>query len=118
MQDRYIHIKDVALKNNCPVCYNNEGLYLTFKQRIIDTKFFERVTSEIKHELHCKTCNSPIYPVQWTDDIEQVFEYLQRSFTPKKTGTTLKRPSWILLSGLLIVLVSGLSLLLYYTLQE
>ncbi|WP_242203902.1 hypothetical protein [Aestuariivivens insulae] len=113
MQDHFIHIKEVALKNNCPVCFNNDGLYLSFKQRIVNTKFYNSITREIKHELACKTCNSPIYPVQWTDDIEQVFEYHKKAFTPKKATVKLKTASWILIATLLLILVSIISLMLY-----
>ncbi len=57
-----------------------EGLELTFKQKVIESKFYKSITftSQIKHETFCKTCNTDIYPVQWTDDIERVFEYQKK----------------------------------------
>lgn len=113
MQDHFIHIKEVALKNNCPICFSNEGLHLSFKQRLVDTKLYKSITSEIKHKLYCKNCNSPIYPVQWTDDIEQVFEYHKKAFTPKKTTFKLKRASWILITALLLTLITIVSLTIY-----
>ena len=113
MQDRFIHIKEVALKNNCPVCFSNKGLHLSFKQRLVDTKLYKSITSKIKHELDCKNCNSPIYPVQWTDDIEQVFEYHKKAFTPKKTALKLKTVSWILMAVLLLTLTAIVSLIIY-----
>ena len=113
MKDHFIHIKEVALKNNCPICYSNDGLSLSFKQRFINTKFYKWVTSEIKHELDCKTCKSPIYPVQWTNDIEQVFEYHKKAFSPTKTSFKLKTISWILVATVLLVIVSIATLTIY-----
>ncbi len=116
MKDHFIQIKEVPIKNNCPICYNNDGLFLTFKQRIIHTDLYKHITSEISHDLKCKTCNSAIYPVQWTDEFEQVFEYHKKALTPYKSSVKLKRASWILLTALLLVIVSILTLTIYHRL--
>jgi hypothetical protein len=47
MAEKLIDAKEVALKNNCPECYDNSGLRLTFRQKIKDTKFYKSITSEI-----------------------------------------------------------------------
>ncbi|MFI1772941.1 hypothetical protein [Thalassobellus citreus] len=91
MQDKLILIKEVHLKNNCPECYSKEGLILSFKQRFIETKFKKSITTEVKHEIDCRTCNTSIYPVQWTDDIERVVAYQKKAFIPKKASTFLKK---------------------------
>lgn len=89
--EKLIEAKEVGLKNNCPVCYSNKGLHLTFKQKIIETKLYKSLTSDISHEINCTNCNSVIYPVQWTDDIERVFEYHQKAFVPKKPSIYFKK---------------------------
>ena len=53
-QDKHITVKEVLLKNNCPECYSNDGLQLTFKQRFIETTFYKSITNDIKHILFCR----------------------------------------------------------------
>ncbi|WP_406685596.1 hypothetical protein N1F78_07725 [Seonamhaeicola sp. MEBiC1930] len=103
MSESFIKLKEVVLKNNCPECYSVEGLRLTFQQKIKETKFYKSITSQVIHSLECKVCNTIIYPVQWTDDIERVFEYQQKAIKPKKASRYLKQTSWI--GILLFVLV-------------
>ncbi|SHI40567.1 hypothetical protein [Algibacter luteus] len=106
MTEKLIDVKNVTLKNNCPECFSKDGLRLTFKQKIKDNKFYRSITSEISHEISCNKCNSIIYPVQWTDDIELVFEYQKKAFTPKKSSTYLKKASWIaIIAGLVLVAI-------------
>ncbi|MBD0830971.1 hypothetical protein [Aestuariibaculum sediminum] len=113
MAEQYITIKSVGLNNNCPECYSNKGLKLTFKQRFVETSFYKSITPEIKYEMDCSTCNSHIYPVKWTDDIERVFEYHKRAFTPKQASRHLKKSSWLAISlGIILVLV-GFATVLY-----
>ncbi|MEL0454985.1 hypothetical protein WJN01_02005 [Flavobacteriaceae bacterium SZ-1-7] len=114
MPEKFIDSKEVILKNNCPQCYGTDGLRLTFKQKIVETSFYKSITSEINQELACKKCNSIIYPVQWTDDIERVVAYQNKAFTPKKASTYLKKTSWIAI-GLAIALTALLIFLVYYT---
>ncbi len=116
MTSKYITVKEVVLKNNCPECYNNEGLLLTFKQQFIETKFRKSITSEIKHEIECKICDTIIYPVQWTDDIERVFEYQKKAFTPKRASTYFKKASWIIIAITGFTIVTLLITLIYFKL--
>ncbi|WP_299553450.1 hypothetical protein [Seonamhaeicola sp.] len=112
MSESFINLKEVVLKNNCPECFNNEGLRLTFQQKIVETKFYRSVTSDVSHILECKVCNSIIYPVQWTDAIERVFEYQQKAIQPKKPSKYLKQASWIaiLLFALVIIVITVLAI--------
>ncbi|MDO1501822.1 hypothetical protein Q2T40_16935 [Winogradskyella maritima] len=86
----YFTLKDVQLKNNCPECYSNDGLHLTFKQKMTDNVFVKAITEDTKHEMHCKTCNTEIFPVRWDDDIERVVAYHERAVVPKKKSFKLK----------------------------
>ncbi|MFL1010871.1 hypothetical protein [Flavisericum labens] len=103
MPEKFIDFKALVLKNNCPECYSNDGLRLKFSQKIIETTFYKSITSEIEHELTCENCNSIIYPVQWTDDIEQVVDYQKKAFTPKKTSTYLKSMFWLIIVSVIFV---------------
>lgn len=113
MLDKFINLKVVKLKNNCPECYSNEGLQLTFRQRFIETKFYKSITSEIKHIIECKKCNSTIYPVQWTDDIELVFKYHHKAMVPKKASTHLKKASWLVIGTVIFILVAIIIAIIY-----
>ncbi|MFD1161475.1 MULTISPECIES: hypothetical protein [Hwangdonia] len=113
MSEKFITIKEVALNNNCPECFSKDGLRLTFKQKFLDTKFYKSITADVSHSIACKTCNSTIYPVQWTDDIERVFEYHQRAFEPKKASTYLKKLSWIAILFIAVVIAGIVFTVLY-----
>ncbi|MET1258825.1 hypothetical protein ABV409_05760 [Flagellimonas sp. DF-77] len=76
-KEKNIAIKHADLTNNCPECFNQE-LKLTFYQKHTYNPFFHRTTGEVTHEIKCKKCYSIIYPVNWTEDIERVFEYYQK----------------------------------------
>ena len=116
MDEKLIDVKEVALKNNCPECFSKDGLRLTFKQKIKETKYYKSVTSEISHEISCDICKSAIYPVQWTDDIDRVFEYQKKAFTPNKPSTYLKQLSWIALGITTAVIILIVFLLFYMNL--
>lgn len=116
MEEKFLTIKKVPLNNNCPECYSIGGLVLTFKQKFIETTFYKSISSEIKHDIECKTCNTAIYPVQWTDDIDRVFEYQKRAFVPKPTSTYLKKTSWIIIVTVVVILFASLLTLVLPTL--
>lgn len=62
-------------KNNCPTCFGTAGLEFTFTQEEKETPFFKKPSATIDSKLYCHTCKNHIYPVNWTEDIERVFEY-------------------------------------------
>lgn len=115
MDNQFITIKEVAIKNNCPECYNATGLHFTFKQKFLDTRFYKSLTTETAHQLFCKTCETIIYPVNWTDDIDRVFDYHQRAFIPRKASFKLKKSAWIAIGVLVGILVVGISTTLFLT---
>jgi len=102
--EKIIPAKKVNLKNNCPECFSTDGLQLTFNQKFVETSFYKSITNSITHEIICNTCKSIIYPERWTEDIERVFEYQQRAFTPKPTSKYYKKLFWI-------IIVAGLTLI-------
>lgn len=107
MHKSYVTIKQVDLKNNCPECYSNSGLQLTFKQEFLETTLHKTLTQKISHSLYCNTCETQIFPVQWTDDIERVYDYQLKAFTPKKNYLKLK-PLALILILVSIVLIAAL----------
>ena len=105
MSEKLITIKEVSLKNNCPECYSTDGLVLTFKQKFKETKFYKSITNDVVEELDCTRCSTTIYPVSWTDDIERVYDYQKKAFTPKKASLKLKRLAWIIFITIDIIIV-------------
>jgi len=97
MQEQAITIKTVELNNNCPECFSKEGLQLTFKQQFKETLFYKSLTQNVSTVLHCNLCNTTIYPARWTDDIERVYDYQMKAFTPKKEAKKYKALFWIIL---------------------
>ena len=58
---QYFTLKEVQLNNNCPECYSNDGLELTFKQKFIENMFYKAITQDTIYDMHCKTCNTDIF---------------------------------------------------------
>lgn len=113
MPEKFIEVKEVNLKNNCPVCYSNEHLRITFYQKLKDSKLYKWLTSEVKNEMTCGNCESTIYPVQWDDDIERVFEYHQKAFQPQKSTFRLKKLAWIVIIFVALAIIAALVTFLY-----
>ncbi|WP_299249951.1 hypothetical protein [uncultured Lacinutrix sp.] len=110
MSEKLITVKEVSLNNNCPECFSKEGLELTFKQKFIETKFSKSITQEIATEMFCNVCNTPIYPVNWTEDIERVYEYQMKAFTPKKASKKYKSNFWIIIGIVAAVIIAAIVL--------
>lgn len=111
-KEEQIIIKEATLTNNCPECFN-QNLKLTFFQKHLVGKFYNRTTGEISQEIRCTTCGSLIFPVKWTDDIERSFEYFQKTVTPEPASIKLSPLFYIVLVGILAV--AGLLTYLYST---
>lgn len=94
-KQNYFTLKEVQLKNNCPECYSNDGLVLTFKQKFVENLFYKAITENTKYEMQCKTCSTDIFPIRWTNDIEQVVAYQKRAVTAKPKSLKLKKAGWI-----------------------
>lgn len=108
MSKQWITVKEAALKNNCPECFNNEGLTITYKQEYIETSLSKSITQNITTSMHCNTCNTAIYPERWTEDIERVYDYQMKAFTPKKPSKKFKLLFWVLI-GIVIAIVAGIA---------
>jgi len=103
---KFFTLKTARLNNNCPECYSNDELELTFKQKFIETNFYKAITHDISHEMYCHTCNTSIFPIQWTEDIERIVAYQERVARPKPKSLKLKPLAWIILLLGLVVFVA------------
>lgn len=85
------------VNNNCPECYSTEGLEFIFSQEEVQNKLYSKANKEVIETLHCHTCDQDIYPVKWTEDIEQVYDYHRKLAKPKNSGIKLKPLAYLLI---------------------
>jgi hypothetical protein len=107
MAEKFFTLKEVKLNNNCPECYSTEGLHFTFKQKFVENAFYRAITEETTQTMFCTKCETDIFPVCWTDDIERVFEYQKRATDQKPKSIKLKKLSWIIIA-INILIVTGI----------
>lgn len=100
-REKLVVIKEADITNNCPECYNQD-LKISFYQKHKYGRFFNRATSEVSNKIKCNKCDSLIYPVNWTEDIERTFEYYTKMVLPKKTSIKFTSLFYILLVFLII----------------
>lgn len=99
------------LNNNCPECYDTNGLELRFFQSEKENALYIQASGEFSSEMHCHTCNTTIFPVSWDEDIEKVFEYHKKRVEAKSTKIRLKPLAYgIIIMDLAIVVI----LLIYF----
>ncbi|RAJ14966.1 hypothetical protein [Olleya aquimaris] len=113
MSEKLITIKSVNLNNHCPECFSKTGLQITFKQRFVETAFYKSITKDVDTEMHCTVCNTKIYPSQWTDDIERVYDYQMKAFQPKKASKKYKGLFWIILVATVAITASVIGITIY-----
>ena len=105
MNNTFFTIKEVRLNNYCPECYSQEELWLTIKQKSTENDFYKAVTEDTIHSLFCKKCSTEIFPIRWSEEIEQVVVYHMRAAVPKPKSLKLKKIAWILILTLAVVLL-------------
>ncbi|RFN59373.1 hypothetical protein [Marixanthomonas ophiurae] len=99
------HVLHTArLNNNCPECYDTDGLEFTFTQEEKHTKLYTQANKEIDEKLYCHTCKNTIYPVNWDEDIERVYQYHKKQAHPNTTYLKLKPLTYgLILFGIVII---------------
>ena len=112
-KEKLMVIKEADLTNNCPECFNQD-LKLSFYQKHYASKFAYRVSDQISHQLICNKCNSTIYPVNWTEDIERTFDYYQKMAQPQPASRSFTSLFWILLFGGIAIVAAGI----YFLFQQ
>ena len=59
------HILHIAkLSNNCPECYSNEGLEISFVQEELENRFYSKSQNSIIETIFCKNCAAQIAGVR------------------------------------------------------
>lgn len=106
MKPQFITISIVKLKNNCPECFSNEGLELSFEQKFVESNFYKSISKETRHQIRCTNCNTQIFPVRWNGDIERVVNYHYKTFKPKAHSFKLKRKAWIIAISIVTVIIT------------
>ncbi|AFL80897.1 hypothetical protein Aeqsu_1404 [Aequorivita sublithincola DSM 14238] len=99
-------------KNNCPTCFGADGLEFTFTQEEKETPFFKKPALEIENKLFCHTCNNKIYPVNWTEDIERVFDYNKKIAETNKQYLKVKPLFYIMVVVALVIVAAGVYFLI------
>lgn len=104
-KEKLVVIKEANLTNNCPECFNQD-LNLSFFQKHTYGRFFHKTTATVTNKLVCNKCKSTIYPISWTEDIERMFNYYQKTVVAEKK---ISKPTvfFYVLILLLIALVAG-----------
>lgn len=110
MSDKSIVIKEVRLNNHCPECYSNEDLILTLNQTFVENGFFRAFTKNTTHSLSCNKCNTEIFPIRWTDNIEQVVDYHIKATTLKPKSLKLKKLAWGLITIVIVIVIGAVFL--------
>ncbi len=112
MKTEYILLKETALNNNCPECYSNDSMVLSFKQQRLKSRFLVKTKAYVIESIECQKCENTIFPGQWTQDIERVYDYHKKTLTPKSGSLHFTGLFYGLL--LVIVLLAGAGYLYMY----
>lgn len=105
--------QEATLSSNCPECYANNSLLFTVFQKEINNPWYFKRTPELSEQIVCQKCETEIYPVRYTEDIERV-----KAFYLKSMGTPETRFKMKGLSYLLIVLILAAAAGSYLFLQQ
>ncbi|MRX62884.1 hypothetical protein [Maribacter luteus] len=109
-KEKLVVIKEADITNNCPECFNQD-MKITFKQKHKYGKLYDRTTKEVSHTIKCNKCGSIIYPVNWTQDIERIFEYYQKMVVPEKPSIRFTSLFYILV--ILVLVLIGVAIYLW-----
>ncbi|MDF0715124.1 hypothetical protein PY092_03090 [Muricauda sp. 334s03] len=105
-KEKQLVIQEADITNNCPKCFNQE-LKITFYQKHTFNALYHRITGVVTNEIKCKKCRSIIYPVDWTPDIERVFEYYNKLVKPDRTAVRFTMLFFIILVLILCLVAAG-----------
>jgi len=109
--EKLVTIKEADITNNCPECFNQK-MSIRFYQKHRFNKLYDRATKEISFEVQCHKCHSIIYPVNWTPDIERIFEYYQKMAIPEKATTRFTSLFYVLVLVFIALIAAGVYLYL------
>ncbi|GAA4273466.1 hypothetical protein U6A24_19155 [Aquimarina gracilis] len=107
MKSEYIILKETKLTNNCPECYSNDGMVLSFKQEKQKSKLLIRTKKNVFESIECGKCENTIYPGQWTTDIERVYDYHKKTITALPGSLKFTGLSYFLVIVVILILAAG-----------
>lgn len=108
MSNKTNTLHTARLKNNCPTCFGSDGLEFTFAQDKRENAFFHKPNSKIDETLYCHNCNNAIYPINWTADIDLVYNYNKKLAETKRQYLKVK-PLFYILILVAITVVAGVT---------
>jgi len=103
-------LHNAKLNNNCPECYASNGLEISFSQVEVENNFYSKNLKTIEETLYCHSCKNVIYPVNWTEDIERVYQYHKKQASPKSSKAHLKPIAY----GIIALGCIGIVSLIYF----
>lgn len=106
------NLHTARLKNNCPTCFGTDGLEFTFKQEEKENAFFTKPSPQIDESLYCHNCKHMIYPVNWNEDIERVYDYNKKIAETQRQYLKVKPLLYIVILAAIIVVAATIYLLI------
>lgn len=98
------------LQNNCPECFGTDGLEITFFQEEKENAFYSKASRKVEETLFCHKCETILYPEQWDEDIEKIYDYHKKQARPISSAYKLKPLAYLVIILDTAVLIA----LLYY----
>ena len=89
--------QEATLSSNCPECYASNSLHLTVYQEEIDNPWYYQLTTRLSEDMVCKKCETTIYPVRYTDDLERIKAFYLKSMGQPKSSFRLKKMSYVVM---------------------
>ena len=108
-------IRKTELKTNCPECYTTEGLTLEFYQTYIDSYWYKRFLNQLSSKMHYTKCETEIFPVSWTPDIERLFEYHKKGTKMRSSRHHWKTITYIVVLAVVALLTTAVILGVTYS---
>ena len=105
-------LRSAQVKNNCPTCFGTNGLEFTFTQEEKENAFFIKPASQIDESLYCHNCKNMIYPINWTEDIELVYNYNKKMAESQRQYLKVKPLLYIVILVAIIVVAAVIYLLI------
>ena len=99
-------LHEAKIANNCPECYNSNGLESTFSQIMRSNWLYNEVDPTLVANLYCNTCSNDIYPVNWTDDIERVYKYQLKIAEVEKEKSRIQLMGYLLIGAVILALIA------------
>ena len=112
MAEKTIVLHTAQLNNNCPNCFGTNGLEFTFRQMEKGNALFLWPKSVIEETLYCHNCEHTIYPVNWTEAIERVYDYNKKIAETKRQSLKLKPLFLFLVFAAIIVVAATIYILI------